>query len=82
MRWPPDCRVPPHIDGKNERSSRWPIRISHSNSSSWFHPLYKMSEVKIFAIDSVFDDNGLRQFVVPPLPSTVPQHPDDSQTQE
>src|SRR5262245_25885682 len=32
--------------------------------------------------DSVFDDDGLRQLVVPPLSSTVPQHPYNSQPEE
>src|SRR5262245_31135306 len=34
------------------------------------------------AYDSVFDDDGLSQLVVPPLSSTVPQHPYNSQPEE
>src|SRR5215475_8805585 len=32
--------------------------------------------------DSVSDDDGPRQLVVPPLPSAVPQHPYNSQPEE
>src|SRR6266508_1479875 len=136
---------PPRTDGRNAPSLRWPIRISHSNSSSYVPPVggsldksggntlacainatqtpvqlppirqdhdrpgaaivilsdwrqldgrlscvdragaiagcFLQLPYAIFhmAYDSVFDDDGLRQFVVPPLSSTVPQHPYNSQ---
>src|SRR5215475_97179 len=118
---------PPRTDGRNAPSLRWPIRISHSNSSSYVPPVGGGRLIKAGAIllparstqpktpvqlppirqdhdcragaiagsflqlpyaifdmayDSVFDDDGLRQFVVPTLSSTVPQHPYNSQPEE